>query len=132
MIENLTTDMESLWPLIRTFEGIFGFMSNEKREKVVPPREFVTAWLHILSGLILCAASSREWENHFMRVRRLLADGMDKAIESISTHELLSSCTVLPLEVASLTALQLLQDQVGSAEDVSETYSQYLNSLVSY
>ncbi len=129
--ETLAAQLESSWSVISAFDDIMSFMSDEARNKIEPPRQFVTAWLHTLSGLVLCAVGLREWEIHFTRVRRLLADGMEMAIQSISTHKLLSSCTVLPLEVASLTTLKLLQDQVGSADDLSETYSQYLNSLVS-
>lgn len=128
---SLAAYLEDLWSEIRAFEDIMSFMSDEARAKIEPPRQFVTSWLHVLSGMVLCQQGSREWATHFTRVLNLLIDGMQRVIQSISTHKLLDSCTVLPLEVASLTALNLLQDQVGKADDISETYSQYLNSLVS-
>lgn len=130
-VTSLAAHLEDLWSEIRGFEDIMSFMSDGTRAKIEPPRQFVTSWLHVLSGMVLCQQGRREWATHFTRVLNLLVDGMQRVIQSVSTHKLLDSCTVLPLEVASLTALNLLQDQVGTADDISETYSQYLNSLVS-
>lgn len=104
--------------------------SPEDRAKIEFPREFSGAWLHILSGLVTCRANIPRWDDNFDRAKKLLAIGMNKIIQGISSDNLLDHASVQPLEVVSLVALQLLQDQVGKSGDISETYSLFLNSLV--
>lgn len=106
--------------------------SAEDRAKIEFPREFSGAWLHILSGLVTCRANIPRWDDNFERAKKLLATGMSKIILGISSDNLLDHASVQPLEVVSLVALQLLQDQVGKSGDISETYSLFLNSLVRY
>ena len=65
------------------------------------------------------------------KAKMLILDGMRKVIQSISSTNLLDRAAVLPMDVMSLITMELLQDQVGKADDIADTYSQFLSSLVS-
>ncbi len=120
-----------LFPKIKAFQAIMSHVPNEYRLKLEAPRQFVTAWLHIVSGLVLCRARDNSWEPHFsIADRRLLSEGMDKMIRALPTHDLLDSVVLQPFEIASLAVLELMQDRASQPNDINETYSQYLASLV--
>lgn len=111
------------------FQDFMMYASKEDRERIVLPQELVTAWLHILSGLI----HSRDDYNgsrFLARAFTLITTGMGKIIHGICNTSLLEKAAMLPMEIVPLIALSLLQDQVGKSDDIVETYSQYLNSLV--
>jgi hypothetical protein len=61
----------------------------------------------------------------------LIALGMKKVIENMSDVRLSKYAVFPPSELASLVTFQLLQDVKGSTLDISETYLEYLKSLVS-
>lgn len=103
----------------------------DERAHLELPRQFVTAWLHIMSALMYCL-KHESWRNrpHVGEAHILISEGMDTIIKSNAGRSLLESAAILPMEVLSLISAKLLMDQVGKADDISETYSQYLNSLV--
>ena len=57
--------------------------------------------------------------------------GMKKVIQNMSDVRLSKYTVFPPSEFASLVTFQLLQDVKGSTLDISETYLEYLKSLVS-
>ena len=93
------------------------------------PNELVTAWLHIVFGLIY-STYAPDWQSHMIKARQLMRDGMQKLIQGISNDNLLDKAVMLPTEIMSLITLNLLHDDVGKYDDIGDTYSLYLNLLV--
>jgi len=128
---DLKTFLSGMPSDIYTFQGIVSNASTKERSEIEMPREFVTAWLHIASGIIGTRDKSGSWFGHMTKAKMLILDGMRKVIQSISSTNLLDRAAVLPMDVMSLITMELLQDQVGKADDIADTYSQFLSSLVS-
>ncbi|KAL6854604.1 hypothetical protein J3F83DRAFT_475899 [Trichoderma novae-zelandiae] len=121
----------ALWQLtqdIPSFQDIMSFAGQEDRAAMTLPHELVTAWLHIVFGLIY-STYAPDWYNHIMKARQLMRDGMQKMVQSISDQDLLDKAVMLPTEVMSLITLNLLHDDVGKYDDICDTYSLYLNLL---
>ncbi|UKZ62641.1 uncharacterized protein TrAtP1_003881 [Trichoderma atroviride] len=121
----------ALWQLtrdIQSFQSIMSFAGKEDRATIELPRELVTAWLHIVFGLIY-SSHTVDWFNHMTRARSLMKDGMQKMIQGISSQNLLEKAVMLPTEIMSLITLNLFQDDVGKYDNICDTYSLYLNSL---
>lgn len=104
--------------------------SEAERAAVEAPREFVTAWLYVVMGMVYGSQDHSRWSSRTSRMRELLEQGMKKLMHSLPNKSLLERTSMMPLEVLSLVTFGLLQDQVGKSDDICETYSQYLNSLV--
>ncbi len=131
--QNVLMSLRSIFPKIKAFQAIMSHVPKEHRVKLEAPRQFVTAWLHIVSGLVLCRARDSSWESHIsIAERRLLSDGMDIMIQALPVHNLLDSVVLQPFEIASLAVLKLMQDRTSQPDDINETYSQYLASLVKW
>ncbi|KAH8121649.1 hypothetical protein LI328DRAFT_158084 [Trichoderma asperelloides] len=127
----LTEFKNALWQLtrdIQSFQSIMSFAGKEDRATIELPRELVTAWLHIVFGLIY-SSHTTDWFSHMTRARSLMKDGMQKMIQGISSQNLLDKAVMLPTEIMSLITLNLLQDDVGKYDNICDTYSLYLNSL---
>ncbi|KAL7805594.1 hypothetical protein V8C26DRAFT_424604 [Trichoderma gracile] len=121
----------ALWQLtqdIPSFQDTMSFSGKEDRAAMTLPQELVTAWLHIVFGLIYSTYAS-DWYSHIMKARQLMRDGMQKMIQSISNANLLDKAVMLPTEITSLITLNLLHDDVGKYDDICDTYSLYLNLL---
>ncbi|ATY59351.1 Mg2+ transporter [Cordyceps militaris] len=128
--EAVLRSLRVMYPKLRAFQAIMSHVPNEYRLKLEAPRQFVTAWLHVISGLVLCRAGDSSWESHLsIAQRRLLSDGMDRMIHGLPAHDLLDSVVLQPFEIASLAVLKLMQDRASQPDDINETYSQYLASL---
>ncbi|OAA73175.1 Mg2+ transporter protein, CorA-like protein [Cordyceps fumosorosea ARSEF 2679] len=128
--ETVLRSLRLMYPKIKIFQGIMSNVPEEYRIKLEAPRQFVTAWLHVISGLVLCRAGDSSWESHIsIAQRRLLMEGMDKMIQALPAHNLLDSVVLQPFEIASLAVLKLMQDRASQPDDINETYSQYLASL---
>ncbi|KAM3508600.1 hypothetical protein MY10362_001116 [Beauveria mimosiformis] len=128
--ETILRYLRLIYPKIKAFQAIMSHVPSEYRLKLEAPRQFVTAWLHIVSGLVLCRAGDALWESHFsIAERRLLSEGMDIMIQALPTYDLLDSVVLQPFEIACLAVLQLMQDRASQPDDINETYSQYLASL---
>lgn len=120
-----------IFPKLKAFQAIVSHVPTEHRLKLEAPRQFVTAWLHIVSGLVLCRARDNSWESHIsIAESRLLSDGMSSMIQALPAHNLLDSVVLQPFEIASLAVLKLTKDHTSQPEDINETYSQYPASLV--
>ncbi|PNP48191.1 hypothetical protein THARTR1_10332 [Trichoderma harzianum] len=121
----------TLWQLtqdIQSFQNLMSFAGKEDRAAMELPHELVTAWLHIVFGLIY-GTYALDWYSHMTKAKSLLKEGMQKMVESVSAQNLLDKAVMQPTEVMSLIALNLLHDDVGKYDDISDTYSLYLNSL---
>ncbi|KAM3447968.1 hypothetical protein MY3296_008246 [Beauveria thailandica] len=128
--ETILRTLRLMYPKIKAFQTIMSHVPSEYRLKLEAPRQFVTAWLHIVSGLVLCRAGDASWESHFsIAERRLLSKGMDMMIQALPTYDLLDSVVLQPFEIACLAVLKLMQDRASQPDDINETYSQYLASL---
>ncbi|KAM0667610.1 hypothetical protein ACQRIU_003475 [Beauveria bassiana] len=128
--ETILRSLRLMYPKIKAFQAIMSHVPSQYRLQLEAPRQFVTAWLHIVSGLVLCRAGDAAWESHFSIVeRRLLSDGMDMMIQALPAHDLLDSVVLQPFEIACLAVLELMQDRASQPDDINETYSQYLASL---
>ncbi|KHN95339.1 Mg2+ transporter protein, CorA-like/Zinc transport protein ZntB [Metarhizium album ARSEF 1941] len=113
----------------KLFQNVMSYADEKKRANINLPRQFVTAWLHIVSGLICASDGRNAWLAHMTKAKVLVMDGMNRIIQGISSRSILGDSALLPLEVLSLFSLNLLQDQVGKAEDIMDTYAQYLTLL---
>lgn len=114
---------------INLFQSIMSSASPEDRAKLEFPRQFNGAWLRIISALVSCSEISRP--EIFTEAKALIYTGMGNLIKNISDTNLLDKAVVLPLEVVSLLALQLFQDQVKQGDNILKTYKTFLNSVVS-
>lgn len=106
------------------------YSTEEERVGVDLPPEFSTAWLYIVMGMIYGSKDDFTWNSRISRAKDLVEKGSKKLLQGLSNKSLLDRASVLPLEVLSLVTMGLLQDQVGKSDDICDTYSQYLNSLV--
>ncbi|KND90120.1 hypothetical protein TOPH_05226 [Tolypocladium ophioglossoides CBS 100239] len=129
VLSELKAILKSMSQEIQAFQSILSYADEKELANVDLPREFVTAWLHVVSGMIATSGAVGIWLMHLSKARALMVDGMQRVIQGTSSRSLLDSAAVLPMEVMFLIAMELLQDQVGKADDIADTYSQFLNSL---
>lgn len=117
---------------VQLFENIMSYADEKDRASIELPRQFVTSWLHVVSGLIKSYdVGGTGWLAHMSKAKVLILGGMNRIIQGISSRNILDDSAVLPLEVLSLFSLNLLHDQVGKADDIMDTYAEYLTRLVS-
>lgn len=114
---------------IQLFQKTMSYANDQDRDSIDPPRQFVIAWLHVVSGLISTFEHGDTWLVHMLKAKTLVLDGMSRIMQGISSRSLLDDSVVLPLEIVSLFSLNLLRDQVGKSDDIMETYAQYLALL---
>lgn len=81
-------------------------------------------------SMVFSSALDSRWQQRFDRAYLLILRGMEKLLAEMTDGNLLEKAATQPLELFSLMAHCLLQDRVGKSDDICETYSQYLNSLV--
>ncbi|KAK2590919.1 hypothetical protein QQS21_011400 [Conoideocrella luteorostrata] len=131
--QHVTTEVKSILRDIsqdvQRFQSIMSHADEKERDGIELPRQFVTAWLHIVSGLISAYEESDAWLAHMFKAKRLILDGMNHTIQAISSNNLLENSAVMPLEIVSLFSLNLLHDQVGKSDDIIDIYAQYLALL---
>lgn len=82
-------------------------------------------------GMVYSSKDDLKWNSRIKRAEALIEKGSKKLVQGLCQKSLLDKVAVLPLEVLSLIIMGLLQDQVGKSDDICDTYSQYMNSLVS-
>lgn len=128
---DLRTALSSAWPKIESFQELLTFAPASEKCKITLPREFSQAWLHVISLLVTFIDRDFTEDDHLEKIQDLLNDGMAKIIRNFSKRSLADSVTVPPAEILSLIGIQLFKDRVGRVDDILQTYSQYLGSLVS-
>ncbi|RDA83773.1 hypothetical protein CP532_5184 [Ophiocordyceps camponoti-leonardi (nom. inval.)] len=114
---------------IQAFQRIMGHADDQTRATMTLPRQFVTAWLHLLAGVVWASGAQAGWRGHLDKAKDLMEQGMRTMIQAETGRSLVDDSAVLPMEVVSLMAAELLQDRVGREADVIDTYSQFLSSL---
>ncbi|KJZ77848.1 hypothetical protein HIM_02485 [Hirsutella minnesotensis 3608] len=131
IVRELRTYLQPMSEDVQAFQRLVGYASQEERADMELPRQFVTAWLHAVSGMIATTLSVGQdnWAAYMGRSRALIEDGMQSFIQDLSDRSLVEDLAVLPMDVMSLIALDLVQDQVGKSDDIVDTYSNYLSSL---
>lgn len=130
IMTEIRTALRDMSQDVENFQNLMSYANEKERATIDLPRQFITAWLHIVSGLISALDRGNAWLAHVSKAKVLMMDGMNRIVQGISSRNLLDDSAVLPLEVLSLFSLNLLHDQVGKAEDIMDTYAQYLTLLV--
>jgi hypothetical protein len=116
---------------IQSFTRLLSNARASDRARIQIPGEFITAWLHIVMGLVQCTLEYDFWREHTENAETLLKTGMRKVIEGLSDSILLDRASVLPFELVSLACLGLFDGMTANQRDISETYYDYLQALVS-
>ena len=117
----------------QVFREIYSEANSTERSTIVMPEELPNAWLHLLMALV-CSSKEQHWslfQDKSSSCSRLLKDGMQKVVENLGQKSLLEFAVFKPWEVASLVNIVLLGDITGQSRDISDTYVEYLNYLVS-
>lgn len=123
-------DLMTLAQDVQVFQNLMSHANEKERSSLELPQDFVTAWLNLVMAMVFGAADDHSWTHRFTRTVSLASRGMAKLVHSLSDEPLWERVTIMPLEVLSLLTHGLLKDQVGKSDDICDTYSQYLASLV--
>ncbi|KAL8341987.1 hypothetical protein RB601_005236 [Gaeumannomyces tritici] len=116
---------------IQSFKTVLAHAHHRDRARVVVPNQFVQAWLHLLMGLIHSSADGYVWRDHFEFAEGLIRSAMREVVDGLSSVDLLDRAVIGPMELVSTIGLSLFRDFTGNHMDISETYSEYLQSLES-
>jgi hypothetical protein len=117
---------------ITPFRDLMSQVPASDRANIQIPEELERAWLHLLlSFVFLVWEDMQVFDEQMVICNNLLELGMKTVIRNMSDVQLSNYAVFPPSEFASLVTFQLLQDVNGSALDISETYLEYLKSLVS-
>lgn len=115
---------------VEEFQRIMSEADETQRARLDIPNQFVTVWLHIMTAMTFGMNGEHGFQQHLWRARSLAVEAMNNAIQGTSSIDLVEKQSVLPMEVLAVLSLGLLSDRVGNGDDISETYSEYLNLLV--
>lgn len=115
---------------IQSFKAVLAHAHQRDRARVVIPNQFVQAWLHLLMGLIHSSADGYVWRDHFEFAEGLIRSAMREVVGGLSNMNLLDRAVIGPMELVSMIGLSLFRDLTGNHINISETYSEYLQSLV--
>jgi hypothetical protein len=117
---------------ITPFRELLSQMPASERASIQIPEELERAWLHLILSFTFLGKDMQVFDDQMFICNNLLEVGMKKVIQGISEVRLSDYAVFPPSEFASLVAFQLLQDVNESTLDISETYLEYLKSLVSF
>ena len=115
---------------IEPFKERFAEILPADQSSVEIPEEMLKAWLHLIMSLICITKDSILFETHITIACRLVDEGMKKVIQRLLQNSLLDKSVFMPFEVALLVNFQLLRDITGPHPDITDSYREYLNSLV--
>lgn len=122
---------KSLAVTIASFNETIGYSDGLSRLDIVIPDELKNAWLHLTMGLIFVPHDEVMSENLLIHAQLLIEEGIQGIVKSLSTKSLVEVAVILPVELLSLMGLKMLQDSTAGLPDITETYSTYLESVVS-
>ncbi|PFH60487.1 hypothetical protein XA68_10877 [Ophiocordyceps unilateralis] len=114
---------------IRTFQSIMAYADQRTRATISLPQQLVTAWLHVVLAIVSAGDARAGWRAHMDKAKALIEQGIRTVVQAVSSRSLVDDSAVLPMEIVSLIAAELLRDRVGKENDVVDTYSQFLSSL---
>lgn len=123
-------DLMSFAQDVQVFQNLMSHANDKERSDLELPQNFVTAWLTLVMAMVFGAANDNSWSHRLTRTVALVSRGMATLVRSLSDEPLWERATIMPLEVLSLLTCGLLKDQVGKSDDICDTYSEYLASLV--
>ena len=130
IVRSMRATLRDFTQEVQAFLNVLSQASAEEMSKIALPREFVKAWLYVVMTMVFGAEEQPQWRDRCDRATALISQGIEKIMQGLSDIDFVERATVLPLDMLSLIAMGLLKDQVGKFDDIGETYSQYLNSLV--
>lgn len=122
---------KSLAVTITSFNETIGYSDGLSRLDIVIPDELKNAWLHLTMGLIFVPHDEVMSENLLIHAQLLIEEGIESIVKSLSTKSLVEDAVILPVELLSLMGLKMLQDSTAGLPDITDTYSTYLESVVS-
>lgn len=122
---------KSLAVNITSFNETIGYSDGLGRLDIVIPDELKNAWLHLTMGLIFVPHDEVMSENLLVHAQLLIEEGIESIVKSLSTKSLVEDAVILPVELLSLMGLKMLQDSTAGLPDITDTYSTYLESVVS-
>ncbi|CCT63521.1 uncharacterized protein FFUJ_01259 [Fusarium fujikuroi IMI 58289] len=129
---SLRVSLRDLTRSLLALQNLVIHSSDQERAEVEMPPEFSKAWLYITMAIVYGSKDDPKCDDRMRRAEELIATGSKKLVQGFGDNNLLEKAIVLPLEVLSLITMGLLEDQVGKSDDICDTYSQYLGSLVCF
>lgn len=70
-------------------------------------------------------------ETLLVQAQILIEESIENIVKSLSTKSLMENAVIFPIELFTLMGLKMLQDSTAGLPDISQTYSAYLESVVS-
>jgi hypothetical protein len=125
--------INGLEPMVRhiePFKELFSEVPPAYRLSFETPEELSKAWLHSIMSVVYCAKDLTLFNDQITKAFNLVSKGIKKVVRSLTQKSLLEKSVFMPFEVASLVNSQLLQDITGPHPDITDSYREYLNSLV--
>lgn len=116
---------------IMSFNETIGYPSAPGKLDIIVPDDLKNAWLHLIMGLIFVPHDEVMSETLLAQAQFLIEDGMENIVNSLSTKSLTDHAVIFPPELFTLMGLKMLQDSTAGLPDISQTYSAYLESVVS-
>jgi hypothetical protein len=116
---------------VQAFNNILSHAEDADRSGIEVPDELARGWLHLLMGVIYSCQGEPAASQHFTMLESLMRSCMRRVMNARLQQSLLDKSVVLPLELASLSCLNVLRDVTGKYWDISDTYSESLKALVS-
>lgn len=98
---------------------------------IIVPDDLKNAWLHLTMGLIFVPHDEVMSETLLAQAQFLIEEGIEDIVKSLSTKSLTDHAVIFPAELFTLMSLKMLQDSTAGLPDISQTYSAYLESVVS-
>lgn len=128
MISKIT---RNLAVTITSFNETIGYSTDARQLDILVPDELKNAWLHLTMGLIFVPHDEVMSETLLVQAQLLIEESIENIVKSLTTKSLIDNVVVLPIELFTLMGLKMLQDSTAGLPDISQTYSAYLESVVS-
>ena len=110
---------------IDLFRKLTTYTTAEQRMQFSLNGDIVASWMHVLTAMIRPAA----YQNP-SGPQDLVAEGLYQLLEGELLTRPQINGAIMPGELCALMVLRLIWNQSGGADNIIETYSQYLHSLV--
>lgn len=112
------------------FRELLSHAQAAERKKIQLPAQLTRAWLHLLMCLVCYPKQERLFRRHMIIYVDLVEDGMGLVFQEISQGSLLANTVLMPTQLMSLVAFQLLQDITYLSPEINDIYLEYMSSLV--